>query len=85
MTGDVVIDGQTPPVVANLRTEILGGDPLPEDAHSDPQYARLVNSIPRVYLRRLDRENPGQFIRLGSVAVVKLSEEGIRYLRESRD
>ena len=85
MTGRVRIDGSPADSTESLdlKVEILGGESAPDGAKSDAAFEALVDSMPRVYLRRLDREDPGEHLQLGQTAVVTLSDDGIRYLRES--
>ena len=84
MTGRIHVDGRKTEETEgiDLKVEILGGDPVPGDAKVDAEFERLIDSMPTAYLRRLDREDPGKHTRWGRNVVLKVSEDGIRYLRE---
>jgi hypothetical protein len=71
------VRGRSPRLVRPRRLA-LGTHPSGGDA----EFERLVDSVPNLYLRRLDREDPGKHLRWGRNVVVKVSEAGIRYLRE---
>jgi len=83
MTGRIHIDGLAKEAVQSidLKVEILGGEPVSQDDGVDPEFERLVDSMPTQLLRRLDREDPNKYLRWGRNVVLKVAEDGIRYLR----